>query len=68
MNPHNDAGAMLLSRKAAFAMIGCGATKGHELINAGLLDARKIGNKTVITTESIRALVEQLPRAVKASS
>jgi len=46
----------------AFAALGIGATKGHGLINAGLLDARKIGGKTVITMASIRSLAESLPR------
>lgn len=54
---------LLVRRKEAFAMLGVGTTKGHELINAGHLDARKLGGKTVITLESIRALAEQLPRA-----
>ncbi|WP_206668111.1 hypothetical protein [Teichococcus oryzae] len=54
---------ILVPRKAAFAMLGCGTTKGHDLINAGLLDARKLGEKTLITMESIRALAANLPRA-----
>ncbi len=41
---------------------GVGTTKGHELINAGLLDARKIGEKTLVTSASIHALAESLPR------
>ena len=53
---------LLIARKRAFAMLDTGTTKGHELINAGLLDARKIGDKTVITMASIRALAESLPR------
>lgn len=62
---HAEPGPILIPRKAAFAMIGVGTTKGHELINAGLLDARKLGDKTVITMASIHALAESLPRAVK---
>jgi hypothetical protein len=61
----NDASPLLLPRKQAFAMIGVGTTKGHELINAGLLDARKLGDKTLITMASVRALAESLPRAGK---
>lgn len=53
---------IFVARKRAFAMLDVGTTKGHELINAGLLDARKIGDKTVITVASIRALAESLPR------
>jgi len=52
---------VLIPRKKAFAMIGVGDTKGHELMNAGLLDARKIGGKTVITMASIRAFADSLP-------
>ena len=53
---------LFVARKRAFAMLDIGITKGHQLINAGLLDARKIGGKTVITMASIRALAESLPR------
>lgn len=53
---------LVVARKRGFAMLDVGTTKGHELINAGLLDARKIGNKTVITVESINALAKSLPR------
>lgn len=59
--PHNSE-PLMVARMRAFAMLGIGTTKGHELINAGLLDARKIGGKTVITLASIRALAEGLPR------
>jgi hypothetical protein len=62
MNTSNDHGPLLIPRKAAFAMLGVGTTKGHELINAGLLDARKIGEKTLVTSASIHALAESLPR------
>jgi hypothetical protein len=64
---HTDPGPLLIPRKVAFAMLGVGTTKGHELINAGQLDARKLGDKTLITMASIRALAESLPRAVKAA-
>lgn len=67
MNANTDTGPLLVSRLAAFAMIGVGVTTGHELINAGKLDARKIGGKTVITTASIRAMVESLPRVKEAA-
>ena len=62
---YTEPGPLLIPRKTAFAMIGVGTTKGHELINSGLLDARKLGDKTLITMASIRALAEGLPRAVK---
>jgi hypothetical protein len=34
----------------------------YRLINAGLLDARKIGAKTVITAPSIERYIEGLPK------
>ncbi len=39
--------------------IGIGTTKLYELINAGKLETVKIGRRTLIKTESIRALVDQ---------
>ena len=65
---HAEPGPLLIPRKAAFALLGVGTTKGHELINAGQLDARKLGDKTLITMASIRALAENLPRAVKGAA
>lgn len=62
-----EPGPLLIPRKAAFAMLGVGVTKGHELINAGLLDARKLGDKTVITMASVIALAESLPRVRKSA-
>ena len=63
MTLQTETAPLLVPRKQAFAMLGVGPTKGHELINAGLLDARKIGDKTVITLASLNALVASLPRA-----
>ena len=65
---HTEPGPLLIPRKAAFAMLGVGTTKGHELINSGQLDARKLGDKTLITMASIRALAEGLPRSVKGAA
>jgi hypothetical protein len=62
MISHTDSEPLMVARKRAFAMLDIGTTKGHELINTGRLDARKIGDKTVITMASIRALAESLPR------
>ena len=54
--------------KAAFAAIDVGVTKGYELINAGELEAFKVGTATRITTASIRAYVErQLEKAKEAA-
>lgn len=46
-----------IAPKDAFAAIGVGVTKGYELLNAGELEAFKIGRATRITTASIRAYV-----------
>ncbi len=43
--------------------LGLGTTKVYELIGAGMLDARKAGNRTLITGESLRAYVASLPKA-----
>lgn len=43
--------------------IGLGHSKLFELIASGDLDARKIGSRTVITMESIRAFLESRPKA-----
>jgi hypothetical protein len=43
--------------------LGLGTTKLYHLIGAGLLDARKAGNRTLITGESLRAYVANLPKA-----
>jgi excisionase family DNA binding protein len=38
---------------------GLGTTKIYELINQGKLKTVKIGRRTLVKTESIRALVDQ---------
>ncbi len=43
--------------------IGVGTTRLYELIGAGHLDARKAGNRTLITAESLRQYVASLPKA-----
>ena len=42
---------------------GHGTTKLYELIGAGVLDARKAGGRTLITGESLRRYVANLPKA-----
>jgi len=42
---------------------GHGVTKIYELIGAGILDARKAGGRTLITGESLRRYVANLPKA-----
>jgi hypothetical protein len=48
---------------AAKKAIGCATTKAYQLISDGKLDARKLGTRTMITGESLRAFVESLPPA-----
>ena len=45
-------------------VIGIGNTRLYQLIGTGALDARKCGNRTLVTAESLRAYVQGLPRAV----
>lgn len=39
--------------------LGLGHTKIYELIGAGKLDTIKVGRRTLVKTDSIRALVDQ---------
>jgi hypothetical protein len=52
---------LLTPAQRAFAAIGVGNTKGYELIAEGKLAARKLGSRTMIETESLRAYVASLP-------
>ena len=54
-------GALLVPAQRAFAAIGCGNTKGYELIAEGKLVARKLGARTMVEAESWRAYVASLP-------
>lgn len=47
----------------ATKIYGIRRTKLYELIGAKKLDARKAGNRTLITAESLRAYVASLPAA-----
>ena len=55
-------GTLLVPAERAFAVIGVGNTKGYELIAEGKLVARKLGSRTMIETQSLRAYVAGLPR------
>ncbi|WP_137113646.1 helix-turn-helix domain-containing protein [Mesorhizobium sp. GR13] len=44
-----------------------GRTNLYNLINAGKLDARKVGGRTLIPAESLRRLIEQAPSALDAA-
>ena len=49
--------------REAAAALGCGLTVLYELMAEKRLDARKLGAKTLITAESIRAYIASLPPA-----
>ena len=51
------------SINGACEAIPCGRTKLYQLIAAGQLDAKKLGNKTIITRRSLVCLVDSLPTA-----
>jgi helix-turn-helix protein len=53
----------LFSPRETEAILGISHATCYRLITAGKLDARKLGNKTVITAQSIERLVTELPRA-----
>lgn len=50
-------------RKVAFGILGVGNTKGHDLINRGLIKAKKLDGKTIVELDSIDALLNSLPDA-----
>lgn len=51
--------ALLTSVQTTAATIGIGRTKVYDLINQGKLQTVKVGRRTLIKTESIRALVDE---------
>lgn len=53
----------LYSPKEAEAILGVSHATLYRLIAAGRLDARKLDNKTLITTASIERLIAELPKA-----
>jgi hypothetical protein len=57
-----DLEPIVVKPKVAFDAIGCGVTKGYELINSGDLEAIKIGRATRITWDSVKRLVANAPR------
>jgi excisionase family DNA binding protein len=54
---------LLYSPKETEALLGISHATCYRLINAGKLDARKIGGKTAITAASIERFLAGLPRA-----
>ena len=57
-----DAPKITYSVNEAIRATGYGRTRLYELMAAGKFDARKDGKKTVITAQSIREYVANLPR------
>jgi hypothetical protein len=55
---------LLYKTSEAMVAIGCGVTKFYELVNAGVLDVRRFGRRTLVTAESLEAFVASLPRAM----
>ena len=49
--------------KDACRQIGCGMTTLYQEIAAGRIEARKMGKKTLIPAESLRAYLDALPKA-----
>lgn len=58
---------LAVSPKVAFMAIGCGVTKGYELIASGELEAFKLGRSTRITWDSVKRLVATAPRIAEAA-
>ena len=53
---------LLVPIREAFVMLGVGPTKGYELVNAGLLDVRKMGKRSLATMASVERCADGLPR------
>lgn len=56
-------GPLLHSVAAVQARLGLGRSKVYELLASGVLDAVKVGRRTLVTEASIARLVSGLPRA-----
>ena len=54
---------MAYSIKAAAEQIGCGLTFIYREIGAGRIEARKMGDRTLILAKDLKAYVESLPKA-----
>jgi excisionase family DNA binding protein len=55
---------LLYTTTEAKAVIGCGTTRLYELLANGRLRARRLGHRTMIEAESLRELVDSLPRVI----
>ncbi|WP_299438934.1 helix-turn-helix domain-containing protein [uncultured Rhodospira sp.] len=54
---------IMVSIPAAMQLLGVGKTTVYEFIEAGHLDARKVGTRTLVVVESMRRLTASLPPA-----
>ena len=52
-----DVEPLVVKPKAAWGMLGCGNTRGYELLAAGELESYKEGRSRKITVASIKAFV-----------
>ena len=59
--PSND--VLALSPADAAKALGIGRTNLYRLISAGLIDARRLGGRTVIPATSLRDFLAGLPAA-----
>ena len=59
---HDGLQQALYSPREAEMILNISHATLYRLINTGRLDARKIGDKTVITSESIRRFIDRLPK------
>jgi len=59
----NDLSAIAMTISGAVEASGITRTRLYELIGAGALEARKCGRQTLITAESLRRYIAELPPA-----
>ena len=55
---------LLYTTAEARLALGVGCTKFYQLLNAGLLEGRRLGRRTYVTGSSLEALVGSLEPAV----
>jgi excisionase family DNA binding protein len=57
---------LVLGVRDAAAFIGLSRSRLYELIGDGQIEARKLGSRTVVPTESLRSFVTNAPRVGEA--
>lgn len=57
----------VVTPREAREILRCGETKYFELVRAGELEVRQLGRNRLVTTRSITALIDRLPRATYGS-